>query len=102
MAEVETASVPATAKRTKPASPKAVPKLATPQKQSVPDVKPLEELACGILSRAIKPRAADIRRLAEAVLAKAAKKAKKADGKKKKKKKGSKKLAKIPRQPAES
>jgi hypothetical protein len=80
----------------------------------------LTDLATGILSKEVRPRAADIRRLAEAVLApaapaagkkpKAAKKAKdeapKKDGKKKKAraadtakpaaKKDGKKLAKIP------
>ena len=52
-------------------------------------------LAAGILDRTIKPRAADIRRLAEAVLAAGQKpgkkKKKKADGKKRK-------LSKIPGQ----
>ena len=58
------------------------------------------DLARGILSKEIRPRVTEVRRLAEAVLAgasakpkKAAKKDKAADGKKKDK---SKKLAKIP------
>jgi hypothetical protein len=60
----------------------------------------VKELARGIVSKEIRPRAADVRRLAEAVLAGGdgkPKKAKKADGGKKKDK-SKKKLAKIPGQ----
>ena len=62
------------------------------------------ELARGVLSKEIRPRAGDIRRLAEAVLAGSAKKARKAARKAqaekggKKKDKSKKKLAKIPGQ----
>ena len=68
------------------------------------DQVPLADLARGVLSKEIRPRAADVRRLAEAVLAGSAKKARKdarkaqaaKDGRKKDKSK--KKLAKIPGQ----
>lgn len=66
------------------------------------DALSVKDLASGILSKEIRPRAADIRRLAEAVLDGSGKpkKAKdKADGgKKDKSKKNKKKLAKIPGQ----
>ena len=57
----------------------------------------IAELARGVLSKDIRPRTGDVRRLAEAVLAgaKPKKKKAKADGKKAK---GKKKLAKIPGQ----
>ena len=55
----------------------------------------VKELAEGILSRAIRPRVRDVRRLAEAVLKKKQKKAKKAEGKKRK-------LSKIPGQAKKS
>lgn len=73
-----------------------------PAPEPAPDSSALsvKELARGIVSKEIRPRAADVRRLAEAVLAGGGgkpKKAKKADdGKKKDKSK--KKLAKIPGQ----
>lgn len=69
------------------------------------------DLARGILAREIKPRAADVRRLAEAVLARAGKKGKGGGSKKKDKarpdKKGGSgkkvtKLAKIPGQKAKN
>jgi hypothetical protein len=63
----------------------------------------IAELARGILSKDIRPRTGDVRRLAEAALADGAKPSKdkkiKADGDKKKAK-GKKKLAKIPGQRA--
>ena len=61
------------------------------------------ELARGLLSKDIRPRAADVRRLAEAVLAGAKrKKDKKAKADEGKKAKGKKKLAKIPGQKAKN
>jgi len=61
----------------------------------------LADLARGILSKEIRSRAEDVRRLAEAVLTRGAKpkKSRKADGGKKKDK-GNRKLAKIPGQQA--
>jgi hypothetical protein len=81
------------------------PKAATNPVEAVPaaanDVGelPLADLARGILAREIRPRVADVRRLAEATLAAEEKRArKKAGGKKKDTKK--RKLAKIPGQKA--
>jgi hypothetical protein len=60
------------------------------------------QLAEAVLARTVRPRVADVRRLAEAVLAKPAKKGKggtkKAAGKKAKGQKADRKLAKIPGQ----
>lgn len=60
------------------------------------------QLAEAVLARAVRPRVADVRRLAEAVLAKPAKKGKggtkKTSGKKAKSQKADRKLAKIPGQ----
>jgi hypothetical protein len=79
-----------TAARRKPPAPKPA---------DVRDELSLKDLARGILSKEIRSRAVDVRRLAEAVLAGGAKpkKAGKADGGKKKDK-SKKKLAKIPGQ----
>jgi hypothetical protein len=73
----------------------------TPKPANDRDELSVTDLARGVLSKEIRPRVTDVRRLAEAVLAggsakpkKAAKKDKAADGKKKDK--GKKKLAKIP------
>ena len=96
-----------TAARRKPAAPKPAAKPAKPADPR--DGLSVGDLARGILSKEIRPRTGDIRRLAEAALAggakpkKAGKDAKKsgADGGKKKNKtktKSKKKLAKIPGQ----
>ena len=80
-------------------------KTASAPKRTAPPPKPVDnrdemsvaELARGVLSKDIRPRIGDVRRLAEAALAgKKPKKDKKADGKKAK----GKKLAKIPGQRA--
>lgn len=66
-----------------------------------PEVLDPAALAEGILARTIRPRVADIRRLAEAVLAAARKPAKKTKkSKKKAAKKAERKLSKIPGQKA--
>lgn len=71
---------------------------AAAEPASPPEVLDPAALAEGILARTIRPRVADIRRLAEAVLDAA----RKADKKKKKKaaKKAERKLSKIPGQKA--
>jgi hypothetical protein len=89
--KVAGSSKPTTAQGKRPPAPKPA---ADSSELSV------KELARGIVSKEIRPRAADVRRLAEAVLAAGdgkPKKAKKAD-RGKKKDKSNKKLAKIPGQ----
>lgn len=83
---------------TKPA-PKAVPKAVKAAATPANDLGelPLADLARGVLVREIRPRAADVRRLAEAALAaEERRERKKAGGKKKGARK--RKLAKIPGQ----
>lgn len=75
----------ASTQKAQPPEPAAPP---PPSEAAALDVKALAE---GILARTIRPRAADVRRLAEAVVKKGKKKGKKADGKKRK-------LSKIPGQ----
>ena len=87
-----------------PAKAPAKPRAKSPAKAPAPadnrDELSVADLARGVLSKDIRPRAGDVRRLAEAVLAggkpKKTKKAKADD----KKAKGKKKLAKIPGQRA--
>jgi hypothetical protein len=75
---------------------------ATPPPAPEPEALDTVSLAERILARTIRPRTADIRRLAEAVLAVARKPAKKKTKKSKKKaaKKAERKLSKIPGQKA--
>jgi len=92
-------------KTTTPAKRKPAAARPAPKPADARDALSVADLARGILSKDIRSRAHDVRRLAEAVLAGGAKpkKAKKAAGKGgaddgKKKDKGKKKLAKIPGQ----
>ena len=89
-----------TAARGKPPAPKPAPKPADER-----DGLSLADLARGVLSKDIRARAGDVRRLAEAVLTDAAKpKKRKKDkaGSGKKKDKSKKKLARIPGQQAKN
>ncbi len=77
-----------------PESPIAAP-TTPPVDQDTLDIK---ELARAVLARSVRPRAASVRRLAEAVLAKGAHKAKKRKKADKKGKSKARKLATIPGQ----
>lgn len=87
--------------------PKAAPKTAPQPTQTAPAAPVIDDpaelaladLARGIVAREIRPRVADIRRLAEAVLAAEEKRARKKAGRKNKDGK-KRKLAKIPGQKA--